>query len=102
MGSDSFVGPTDYVLYAYLELDPATWATLRPSSMRDGGTTTVRIRSDIAPLLLGPPAAALPGDLRDKLVTGTAYDTRSVERSPYRGTEGVRVDDGLLLVLGTM
>jgi hypothetical protein len=96
-------GPTDYVLTAYVELDPRVWPALEEKLGGARESAAIRIAESRAALVFPPSVLEqLPRD-GDSWVVGTAeYDIRPVRRGTRHGEKARRVGSGLLMSFSTM
>ena len=97
VANPSVPGPTDTVLTAYLEIDPASWAAVE-AAMPAGPVSELEIADELAAALL-PAATSLPERKGARVVAGPSYKLGDLPRSPYVGEVAVRYRDGLVLQL---
>jgi len=95
-------GPTDYEVYAHVELDAAAWSALESTT----GPSTMHARVPVpeaiaAKLFDATELAALPRDGDARSVEGPAFDLGSLAVSAYRAAQGVRSGDTLVFHLWT-
>lgn len=96
-------GPADFVLTAYVELDPAVWPALEKALGGAKGSATVRMKESWAELILTPRALEqLPREGDARVVTVTDYDIRALRTGTRQGSTGQRVGSGLLMSFSTM
>lgn len=99
MGSAG-LGPSDYVVYAYIELDDEGLKALE----QQGGTSaaTLWMPEDVArallPARLHPSTAPVNGSWP---IEGYEFDAQSLGRMPYQGDEAVRVASGVVVTAST-
>jgi hypothetical protein len=101
MGSAG-LGPTDSVLYAYIELDGEGLKTLEQQGGTSPQPATLWMPEDVARALL--PAGLLPSTAPVNgswPIEGYELDAQPLGRMPYQGDEAVRVGSGLVLTAST-
>lgn len=96
------LGPSDSVLYAYIELDEEGLKALGPQGGTSPQATTLWMPEEVArallPSRLHPGTAPVNGSWP---IEGYELDAQSLGRMPYQGDEAVRVASGVVVTAST-
>jgi hypothetical protein len=101
MGSAG-LGPSDSVVYAYIELDDEGLKALEQQGGTSPQAATLWMPEDVArallPARLHPSTAPVNGSWP---IEGYELDAQSLGRMPYQGDEAVRVASGMVVTAST-
>jgi hypothetical protein len=96
------IGPTDYVMTAFAEIDPSAWPALDKALGGPQESRTERIDESWATAMLPPSTLSrLPREGTSRVVQEQRYDIRSIRQGARDGDSAWRIGDGLLMRFST-